>query len=221
MALFLVHKGRTENGGGIKEKDIDSISFDLRADPDMAKAIIYDYGMFRVKKGIISCQRVADNLAKRAEISEIRKAAASVRWEKPDEANIPEIVIGDEEYGKMQPDEMKKHREFYADNIEKAFNRWLDKATMEQLDGHNCFDYRDLFETVVQETRNKDLLYINGQKVPTYYYLYIIQRLIKNDTQNLDKAIQDVEKRYVAGKVKNKLQYMISALYNAAKLDTL
>ena len=57
--------------------------------------------------------------------------------------------------------------------------------------------------------------------MPTYYYLYKIQFLIKDDTTNLDKAIRDVERRYQQGKVKNKLQYMIAALFNSERLDTL
>jgi len=51
--------------------------------------------------------------------------------------------------------------------------------------------------------------------------LYKIQFLIKDDITNLDKAIRDVERRYQQGKVKNKLQYMIAALFNSERLDTL
>ena len=209
-----------ENGGYIKESDVEAIAYDLRANQDMAKDVLYKYKMFQIKKGKIFSQRVVDNINKREEISAKRRASANTRWEKED-SEIPLITIGEEEHGEVKPEEMKKSREFYADNIEKAFNRWLDNASREELLRHNCYDYRQLFEAVVQEVREKDILYINGQKVPAYYYLYVLQRLIKNDTQNLDKALSDVEKRYASGKVKNKLQYIISALYNAARLDTL
>ena len=209
-----------ENGGYIKESDVEAIAYDLRANQDMAKDVLYKYKMFQIKKGKIFSQRVVDNINKREEISAKRRASANTRWEKED-SEIPLITIGEEEHGEVKPEEMKKSREFYADNIEKAFNRWLDNASGEELLRHNCYDYRQLFEAVVQEVREKDILYINGQKVPAYYYLYVLQRLIKNDTQNLDKALSDVEKRYASGKVKNKLQYIISALYNAARLDTL
>ena len=209
-----------ENGGYIKESDVEAIAYDLRANQDMAKDILYKYKMFQIKKGKIFSQRVVDNINKREEISAKRRASANTRWEKED-SEIPLITIGEEEHCEVKPEEMKKSREFYADNIEKAFNRWLDNASGEELLRHNCYDYRQLFEAVVQEVREKDILYINGQKVPAYYYLYVLQRLIKNDTQNLDKALSDVEKRYASGKVKNKLQYIISALYNAARLDTL
>lgn len=209
-----------ENGGYIKESDVEAIAYDLRANQDMAKDVLYKYKMFQIKKGKIFSQRVVDNINKREEISAKRRASANTRWEKED-SEIPLITIGEEEHCEVQPEEMKKSREFYADNIEKAFNRWLDNASGEELLRHNCYDYRQLFEAVVQEVREKDILYINGQKVPAYYYLYVLQRLIKNDTQNLDKALSDVEKRYASGKVKNKLQYIISALYNAARLDTL
>ncbi len=210
-----------ENGGYIKESDVESIAYDLRVEPEMAKAILYNYDMFQIKKGKICSTRVLENLQKREEISQKRREAAEQRWERPDESEIPEIVISEEEGGKIPPAEMKKHREWYADNIEKAFNRWLDKTDLVLVDEKNVYDYRGLFEAIVQEVRNKDFLYINGQKVPTYYYLYKIQFLIKDDITNLDKAIKDVERRYAQGKVKNKLQYMIAALFNAERLDTL
>lgn len=211
-----------ENGGYIKESDVESIAYDLRAEPDLAKAVLYDYDMFQVKKGKIISARVLENLQKREEISQKRREAAGQRWERPDESEIPELVISEDDGGgKMEPDEMRKHREFYADNIEKGFNKWLEETKRDDLFEHTIYDYRSLFETIVQEVRNKDYLYINGQKVPTYYYLYKIQYLIKDDTTNLDKAIRDVENRYRQGKVKNKLQYMIAALFNAERLDTL
>ncbi len=210
-----------ENGGYIKESDVESIAYDLRVEPDMAKAVLYNYGMFQIKKGRICSTRVLENLQKREEISQIRRQAAEQRWERPDDSEIPELVISEEDYGKLTPAEMRKHREFYADNMEKRFNEWLEKTKLDDLFDHTVYDYRSLFATIVQEVRNKDYLYINGQKVPTYYYLYKIQFLIKDDITNLDKAIRDVERRYQQGKVKNKLQYMIAALFNSERLDTL
>ena len=210
-----------ENGGYIKESDVESIAYDLRVESDMAKAVLYNYGMFQIKKGRICSNRVLENLQKREEISQKRREAAEQRWERPDDSEIPELVISEEDYGKLTPAEMRKHREFYADNTEKRFNEWLEKTKLDDLFDHTVYDYRSLFATIVQEVRNKDYLYINGQKVPTYYYLYKIQFLIKDDITNLDKAIRDVERRYQQGKVKNKLQYMIAALFNSERLDTL
>lgn len=210
-----------ENGGYIKEGDVESIAYDLRVEPEMARAVLYNYGMFQIKKGRICSNRVLENLQKREEISQKRREAAEQRWERPDDSEIPELVISEEDYGKLTPAEMRKHREFYADNMEKHFNEWLEKTKLDDLFDHTVYDYRSLFATIVQEVRNKDYLYINGQKVPTYYYLYRIQFLIKDDITNLDKAIRDVERRYQQGKVKNKLQYMIAALFNSERLDTL
>ena len=51
-----------EQGGSIKETDIAPIAYDLRADEDMLKAILYNYGMFQVKKGYVYSERVIDNL---------------------------------------------------------------------------------------------------------------------------------------------------------------
>jgi hypothetical protein len=43
---------------------------------------------------------------------------------------------------------------------------------------------------------------------------------VHSSIQNLDTAVRDVEKRYAQGKIKNKTNYMIAALYNAALMDT-
>lgn len=211
-----------ENGGFIKETDVAAIAYDLRIDEAVARSILYDYKMFTVKGGKISNQRVTENIKKRKELSEKRKAAAEERW-KPDEEEKPEIVITeDDACGKFEDEwEREEAKEFYADGVEKAFQRFLEKADLWTLEHHSCYDYKSLFDAIVQEVRNKDQITVNGQKVPTYYYLFTISRLIKDDTQNLDKAIRDVEERYAQGKIRNKLQYMISALYNAARLDTL
>ena len=93
---------------------------------------------------------------------------------------------------------------------------------MGQLDGHNVYDYKNLFWSVINAVKDKKYVVVNGQKVPTYRYLEILCSHIKqnNDISNLDKAIADVESRYEKGLIRNKMQYMIAALYNARNLDT-
>ena len=62
---------------------------------------------------------------------------------------------------------------------------------------------------------------INRKNVRVWKFLEMIARHIKKNGSiaNLDMAVRDVEKRYIAGKVKNKTNYLIAALYNAAVLD--
>ena len=94
-----------ENGGYIKEGDVESIAYDLRVEPEMARAVLYNYGMFQIKKGRICSTRVLENLQKREEISQKRREAAEQRWERPDDSEIPELVISEEDYGKLTPAE--------------------------------------------------------------------------------------------------------------------
>ena len=207
-----------EQGGSIKETDIAPIAYDLRADEDMLKAILYNYGMFQVKKGRVYSERVIDNLKKREEISEKRKQAAESRWQGDDNKPIPEMVL-DEEDTPDDPDEAKR---FYIENVEFQFNRFLEESTLEELNGHNIYDYRPLFKAVVEELREKDYVAINRKNIPVFRVLQVILRHIKvrGSIQNLDTAVRDVEKRYAQGKIKNKTNYMIAALYNAALMDT-
>lgn len=207
-----------EQGGSIKETDIAPIAYDLRADEDMLKAILYNYGMFQVKKGCVYSERVIDNLKKREEISEKRKQAAETRWQGDDGKEKTEMLL-DKDDEVDDPDEAKQ---FYIENMEFQFNRFLEESTMEELDGHNIYDYRPLFRAVVEELRDKDYVAINRKNIPVYRVLQVINRHIKvhGSIQNLDTAVRDVEKRYAQGKIKNKTNYMIAALYNAALMDT-
>lgn len=215
-----------EQGGYIKESELESIAFDLRAEEKMAHDVVYKYGMFQVKKGRICSSRVIENLQKREELSKKRTAAAETRWggEKPSEDSLPILEVTDKSL--VPPDgEEQQSANWYADNFSKMLNRWIeeqDDLLGVTIGNITILDYQKMFEAIISEVRNKPYVVINKQRVPTYYFLYLLCSHIKrnNDFDNLNKAISDVEKRYQSGKVKNKMQYMISALYNAAILDT-
>ena len=208
-----------ENGGSIKETDIEPIAYDLRADEDMLKAILYNYGMFQVKKGYVYSERVIDNLKKREEISEKRKQAAETRWQGDEGKPIPKMVL-DEDDEVDDPDEAKQ---FYIEAMERMFETFMEENDIDDILGkHNVYDYRPLFKAVVEELRDKDYVAINRKNIPVYRVLQVINRHIKvhGSIQNLDNAVRDVEKRHTQGKIKNKTNYMIAALYNAALMDT-
>lgn len=89
-----------EEGGYIKESRISGIAYDLRIEPEKAEAIIRNYGLFSIKKGKVTAERVLRNLRKRAEISTARKQAANARWgngyeppptDEPQEKSIPTL----------------------------------------------------------------------------------------------------------------------------------
>lgn len=208
-----------ENGGSIKETDIEPIAYDLRADEDMLKAILYNYGMFQVKKGYVYSERVIDNLKKREEISEKRKQAAETRWQGDEGKPIPEMVL-DKDDEVDDPDEAKQ---FYIEAMERMFETFMEENDIDDILGkHNVYDYRPLFKAVVEELRDKDYVAINRKNIPVHRVLQVINRHIKvhGSIQNLDNAVRDVEKRHTQGKIKNKTNYMIAALYNAALMDT-
>lgn len=215
-----------EQGGEIKESELESIAYDLRAEDEMAKAIVYKYGMFQVKKGKICSPRVLENLQKRDELSKKRKAAAETRWNgeptKEDELPIMEVTNKDlvPELGGEQ-----EAIDWYADNFLDRVNMWIETRediSLETMYDNTILNYQKMFEAIISEVRHKPYVVVNKQRIPTYYYLYMLHSHIKGNGnfENLNKAISDVERRYQSGKVKNKMQYMIAALYNAAVLDT-
>lgn len=73
-----------EEGGYIKENDIENIAYDLQTKTELAEAIIRNYDLFTIKKGKIYSERVLKNIKKRAEISAARKNAAESRWKSGD-----------------------------------------------------------------------------------------------------------------------------------------
>ena len=182
-------------------------------------AILYNYGMFQVKKGYVYSERVIDNLKKREEISEKRKQAAETRWQGDEGKPIPEMVL-DKDDEVDDPDEAKQ---FYIEAMERMFETFMEENDIDDILGkHNVYDYRPLFKAVVEELRDKDYVAINRKNIPVYRVLQVINRHIKvhGSIQNLDNAVRDVEKRHTQGKIKNKTNYMIAALYNAALMDT-
>ncbi len=215
-----------EQGGYIKETELESIAFDLRAEEKMAHDIVYKYGMFQVKKGKICSSRVIENLQKREELSKKRTAAAETRWngEKTNEDDLPILEVTDKSLVPPEGEEQQS-ADWYADHFTKMVDSWIEGQ--EDILGVTLYDvtimdYQKMFEGIIAEVRNKSYVVINKQRVPTYYFLSLLCKHVKrnNNFDNLNKAVSDVEKRYQSGKVKNKMQYMISALYNAAILDT-
>lgn len=217
-----------EEGGYIKESELEGVAFDLRVDIKLVESVVNNYGLFTVKKGKITSHRVLRNLKKRAEISEVRKAAAETRWNSseteetaPTQTTEPlqEVELREED----QAVDKETAKQFYIGAIERSFQKWLDNASLSDLESHNVYDYKALFDNIIDEVKTKDFVIINRKNVPVYRFLQILGKHIKQngEIRNLDQAIKDVESRYIQGKVKNKTNYLIAALYNAALVDSL
>ena len=137
---------------------------------------------------------------------------------------MPILEITDKDVVPKEGEEQQT-ADWYANNFSKMINRWIEgQDDLLGVTAYNItiLDYQKMFEAIISEVRHKPYVVINKKRVPTYYFLHLLCSHIKrnNNFDNLNKAISDVEKRYQIGKVKNKMQYMISALYNAAILDT-
>ncbi|MCM1233841.1 MAG: DUF4373 domain-containing protein [Ruminococcus flavefaciens] len=225
-----------EQGGFIKETELESIAYDLRAEENMAHDIVYKYGMFQVKKGKIYSSRVIENLQKREELSKKRTAAAESRWGKEHESEPPAPADDDTQempaifYHAFNPDipeditdEERRElvKQYYIEQIERRFNEYLESLDLDELSQRNIYDYKNLFDTIINEVKTKQYVVINRKQIPVWQYLQVLgSHIKKNGTiANLDQAVRDVEKRYTEGKVKNKANYLIAALYNAAVLD--
>lgn len=224
-----------ERGGTVKESDVKGIAFILHADLDMANAVIHNYDKFQVKGGKITNHRVTENIKKREEISQKRRQASEERWKKG-ESDDPLPADSDEGemparfYAEFNPDipqdisedeRRELTKQHYIALIRQKFDEYLETADTGDIFGHNVYDYKELFEAVINEVKTKDYVIINRKNVRVWKFLEVIARHIKKNGSiaNLDMAVRDVEKRYIAGKVKNKTNYLIAALYNAAVLD--
>lgn len=226
-----------EQGGYIKESELESIAYDLRAEEQMAHDIVYKYDMFQVKKGKICSARVIENLQKREELSKKRTAAAESRWgkehasEEPapaddDTMEMPAILYSDfnpdipEDITTEERRELAK--QYFIEQIERRFQEYLDSVEdNEDLFKRNIYDYKNLFDKVINEVKTREYVVINKKKLHIWQYLMVLGSHIKKNGSiaNLDQAVRDVEERYTQGKVKNKASYLIAALYNAAILD--
>ena len=224
-----------EQGGFIKESELESIAYDLRAEEKMAHDIVYKYGMFQVRKGKICSSRVIENLQKREELSKKRTAAAESRWGKEHESEPPAPADDATEmpaqfYHEFNPDipeditdEERRElvKQYFIEQIQRRFDDFMEAATLDELFQRNICDYQNLFDKIINEVKTKEYVVINRKQIPVWQYLQVLgSHIKKNGTiANLDQAVRDVEKRYTEGKVKNKASYLIAALYNAAILD--
>lgn len=124
-----------EEGGYIKESDLDNIAYDLQVAPELCYAVTHNYDLFTVKKGKIFSERVLRNIKKRAEISAARKRAASERWSsQPPEEHEPEPppvpALHDdeaEERAQAADENFESGVEFYTDQINMRCDMWEDE----------------------------------------------------------------------------------------------
>ena len=230
-----------EEGGSIKESRIKGIAYELRIDLEKAEAIVHNYGLFVIKKGKITSDRVTENLKKRAEISAARKHSADIGWDKrrkkaaEDAEQEPEkkpvakaateplerdsiYLNNDGEYETLSKPEWHKH--WIKDRMEEIPN---ELNGLDEINSSYLWDVQSYIENLMQILPDDQPLTINGAKVSTGEFWETISHFFSNNNnlRELSEAIQSVEVKCSRGEVHNKQNYMISALYNTAKMNGL
>lgn len=225
-----------EEGGYIMEKDLDNIAYDLQVAPELCYAVTHNYDLFTVKKGKIFSERVLRNIKKRAEISAARKRAASERWgspspeehesehaEKHGAETVSERELSAEETA--EEDDFQKGVKFYYDYLERQVEIWLDEDTAEggtvALLSSPADNVRQKIENLFDLIKGKKYQKINGVDVKTLDVMQAIVSFFRNkDTRwQLYMLLYEVDEKAEKGEIKNKQNYLVSALYNAAKMN--
>ena len=223
-----------EEGGYIKESDLDNIAYDLQVAPELCYAVTHNYDLFTVKKGKIFSERVLRNIKKRAEISAARKRAANERWgSPPPEEHEPEtphaLVLPDDEAEEREQaadENFESGVEFYTDQINMRCDMWEDELKKKGTSAFDLFSsppaiikprLTRLFELIKGKRQQK----INGQTVGTLEVMQAVVDFFTSDDKRwaLYNLIIEVDDKAASGEIKNKQNYLVSALYNAAKMN--
>ncbi len=231
-----------ENGGVVKEADLESIAFELRADPELCQGVVRNYDLFTVKGGKVSSDRVRRNLKKRSEISEARKKAADARWGDTEGGKTPSDEENGEAAQKPVPadgmpacgtggflgaDEKQSHKEsmdWYKNWFAEKFDAFEEKACKNgytsEFDEHPVWGVRGIFENIVEAVAPYPITKIGRRNIKTLDFISTIKWFVYTDTtlEALAQVIREVNEKADNGEIKNKQNYLISALYQAAKM---
>lgn len=228
-----------ENGGTVEEKRLAGIAYEIHADFDMANDIIHNYDLFIVKGGKITNDRVKRNLRKRQEVSEARQKAAQTRWgnqtdddpsaEGGSEAS-PSLPFQDEPLpscgvgGFLGDGEKERHEEavkWVKDWNNSRFEKFEKEACdSDDFEAHPCWGCRGVFENVIDEASRSPFVRVGRQKIKFSEYAHALQWYLGNRStlEVLADTLRDVNEKCDAGKVKNRQNYLIAALYQAARM---
>ena len=225
-----------ESGGYIKESELAALAYELRVSQDLCEAVVKESGFFVVKKGKVTSDRVLRNLKKRTEISDARKAAAEARWKNEGEGekspssndnDVPrQMTIGsiDNLSEQAQAIIQERHARFYDKGVDgwiPWFDEKLSKLEDESTDDDNSvWEVRPIFFNLMDELKHMPYATVNRRKVHTSDYLDTLTYFFES-TEGINdfcQVVSDVDEKVKTGKVKNKQNYLISALYNAAKM---
>lgn len=205
-----------ESGGTVKLKELDAIAFDLKMNVGLCEKIIRESGLFVIKNGKITSQRVLRNIRKMEELSDIRRAAVNVRWtdqEDPPGEESPGEVILPIYAGLTYADTLRNFKEWFSDR--------MDLLESDAADDDPIWQVRGYLENIIDSVCSASRVTVEGRRVMSVDYLGVIQFYVQS-RKNLDvlvRIIADVNDRSVSGKIRNKKNYLISALYQGVKSE--
>ncbi len=219
-----------EEGGYVKETDIENIAYDLQIKPEVCEGVIRNYDLFTIKKGKIWSERVLKNIKKRADISAARRNAADARWKgiELEEEPAPQIrVPTNNEKEEEKPAEVQQVGNFentvawYREVIESRFDDWANSTEALSASFDTSFAMRELICNILNEVATQKTLKINNRKIDTIKFLESLLKFFTTEQRRdeLAQAVYEVEDKYQKGEIKNKQNYLISTLWNKAQLQ--
>ena len=222
-----------ESGGYIKESELAAIAYELRVSEELCNAVVKESGFFVVKKGKVTSDRVLRNLKKRAEISEARREAVNKRWKneegdgEEDPPPVPPYQPDKAASEELQAFLESIHIKYYSRTIdewkpwfEKQFGEWTTSMGLYDSNFDKVCEMEEIFKNILEELREKHYVTIEKKKVHVNDFLNVMQFFFSSHGHGVMLQVwEDVEKKYRTGRVKNKQNYLISALFIAAKMN--
>lgn len=222
-----------ESGGYIKESELAAIAYELRVSEELCNAVVKESGFFVVKKGKVTSDRVLRNLKKRAEISEARREAVNKRWKneegdgEEDPPPVPPYQPDQAASEELQAFLESMHIKYYSRTIdewkpwfEKQFGEWTTSMGLYDSNFDKVCEMEEIFKNILEELREKHYVTIEKKKVHVNDFLNVMQFFFSSHGHGVMLQVwEDVEKKYRTGRVKNKQNYLISALFIAAKMN--
>ena len=212
-----------ENGGSIKVSELEGIAYELHVSAELCTKVVNDYGKFTVKGGKISCDRVLRNLKKREEISEVRRKAAEERWGASEDDSTssedPPPEVADAGCGSFLTTFSKRTHKESMEWYKKWFEDKFDNLESEAEYNDDIWQVRGYIENILEHIEPYPHVTVARKKVETVEYIQKLQFFVRNEDtiRECAEVIEEVNEKAEKGRIRNKMNYLISALYQAVK----